>query len=786
MNTIRLLVIEDDLIDQRTIQRALKKSFLQVAPEFADSLEDADLLLEKEWDLIITDYNLPQTNGVEILKHLREEKKLTVPIIVMTGLGSETIANEAMDAGAFDFLTKNLITPEGIGLAVRNAIRVSKQQKEANVLLAKIQEREKQLMETQKIAGLGSWEYDIETNIIQWTDESFRIFGREKSKGALEYGEFINSVIEEDRDILLDAVNQAIEKHVSYEIVTRHIHEESGNVIYVSGRGEPFFENGILKKLYGTVMDVTAQKNIENELINSRLQAENMARLKQDFLANMSHEIRTPMNAILGFTDIVMKENINTNVKEKVGRIQQAGNNLLVIINDILDFSKIEAGQLEIEKVKFDLFKCMDQVKCQLEDIAKNKNIRLIFNINPETPKIVKGDSVRLNQILINLINNGLKFTEKGFVEVRAKIKEETGKRVVVQFEVEDTGIGIPKSKQSNMFESFTQAASDTSRKYGGTGLGLAICKSLVELQNGELWLESEEGVGSIFKFTIDFGVCVQTMDEEEEESVSADDIDLSGLKLLLVEDNLMNRELAIHFFDQWNIDYDVAENGQIGVDKVGQGEFEVVLMDISMPVMDGYTATKTIRELDSIKKNIPIIAMTANAFSNDIEKCFDIGMNDHISKPFKAVELKNKIYSLVRYGKALKIESVYRKKQATKKQKSEDSEVLISLEMLNEMSGGNKEFIQEMLTIYCQETPSTLERLQKGVEAKDPDEIKAAAHKFRSPAGLLGITKAVELAEFIELNVYDETKNDEIKIAITHLFEIANKSVEQTKKIEL
>jgi len=650
--------------------------------------------------------------------------------------------------------------------------------------LAKIQEREQQLTETQKIAGLGSWEYNIDKNTIHWTEESFRIFGRDRSRGDLSYNEYIDSAIEEDRDILVDAINKAIKLHVSYEIITRHIHVETGAIIHVSGRGEPYFENGILSKLYGTVMDISAQKKTENELIKSRLEAESLARLKQDFLANMSHEIRTPMNAILGFTGIVLKEEINQNVKEKVERINQAGNNLLVIINDILDFSKIEAGQLEIEDVKFDLFKCLDQVKGQLEGIAENKNIRLIFNISTEIPKIVKGDSVRLNQILINLIHNGLKFTEKGFVEVRAKVKEACQKRLIIQFEVEDTGIGIAKNKHKNIFESFTQASSDTSRRYGGTGLGLAICKSLVKLQNGELWLESEEGVGSVFKFTIDFGVCVQTLAEDDDD-VAEDEIDLSGVKLLLVEDNLMNRELAIHFFEEWEIDYDVALNGKIGVDKIEDGNFEVVLMDLSMPVMDGYTATKEIRQLNSKKKDVPIIAMTANAFSNDIEKCFDVGMNDHISKPFKAVDLKNKIHSLVRKRRAFKIESVYRKKQAKKKQESEGSEILVSLDLLNEMSGGNKEFIIEMLALYCKETPVTLKRLIVGVENNDPLEIKAAAHKFRSPAGLLGVTKAVELAEFIELNVFEESKSEEIKIAIKQLIMIANKSVDQTKGIK-
>ena len=517
MDPIKLLVIEDDLIDQRTIKRALSKSFLNVNPEFISSLKEVDGKLSQEWDLIITDYHLPHNNGVEVLKYLKDQKGLKIPILVMTGVGSEEIANEAMEAGAFDFLTKNLITPEGIGLALRNAIRVSKKQAETEALLERLKENELQLVETQKIAGLGSWEFDFINDILLWSEQTFKIFGRNKNKGAWTHDDYINSVIEEDRDLLIEAINNALHKKLSYEVTVRHLKDDTGELIYVSGRGVPYVENGEVTKLHGTLMDVTKQKEVESELINARLVAENMARIKQDFLANMSHEIRTPMNAILGFTDILMDQEINDSVKRNVHKIKQASNNLLVIVNDILDYSKIDAGQLEIESVKFDIKKCLKDAVDQLEPLASKKNLRLFLKIDEKIPSLVEGDPVRLTQVLINLVNNAIKFTKKGFVEIRVELAEELQEGVRLKFQVEDTGIGIQKSKQAKIFDSFTQAASDTTRNYGGTGLGLAICKNLVELQKGKIWLESELGVGSTFNFTVDFGQVDESKEEADE-----------------------------------------------------------------------------------------------------------------------------------------------------------------------------------------------------------------------------------------------------------------------------
>lgn len=781
MDSIKLLVIEDDLIDQRTIKRALSKSFLNVNPEFISSLKEVDEKLSQEWDLIITDYHLPHNNGVEVLKYLKDQKGLKIPILVMTGVGSEGIANEAMEAGAFDFLTKNLITPEGIGLAVRNAIRVSKKQSETDALLERLKENELQLVETQKIAGLGSWEFDFINDVLIWSEQTFKIFGRNKDKGAWTHDDYINSVIEEDRDLLIEAINNALHKKLSYEVTVRHLKDDTGELIYVSGRGVPYVENGKVTKLHGTLMDVTKQKEVESELINARLVAENMARIKQDFLANMSHEIRTPMNAILGFTDILMEQEISDPVKKNVHKIKQASNNLLVIVNDILDYSKIDAGQLEIESVKFNIKKCLEDAVDQLEPLASKKNLRLFLKIYENIPSLVEGDSVRLTQVLINLVNNAIKFTKKGFVEIRVGVEEKLKDGVRLKFEIEDTGIGIQKSKQAKIFESFTQATSDTTRNYGGTGLGLAICKNLVELQKGKIWLESELGVGSIFNFTIDFG----SVDESPKESVSElniEDVDLSGTKLLLVEDNQMNRELASHFLNQWNVSFEVAQNGLECLEILKSTSFDLILMDLSMPVMDGYTATEKIRSSSDSYSQVPIIAMTANAFSSDIEKCFDLGMNDHISKPFKALDLKVKINNLVRGEKQLfpKIN----RNSSFEGGLVNSIEPLISLETLKDMGNGDMGFVRDMINIYQSETPITLGRISKAIENADQNELKSAVHKFRSPAALLGISLAVDLAEFIELNVFNEDKTEEVEIAIKKLLRLANQSLVEVENL--
>jgi signal transduction histidine kinase/HPt (histidine-containing phosphotransfer) domain-containing protein len=517
------------------------------------------------------------------------------------------------------------------------------------------------------------------------------------------------------------------------------------------------------------------QKTFEDNLTEAKLKAEKLVRLRQDFLANMSHEIRTPMNAIIGFTDIVLENELTFLVRDKVEKIKQSGENLLVIINDILDLTKIETGKLGVEKINFSLEKVLDNVMNQLETIANDKKVRLVFNKDLDVPENLNGDPVRLYQILTNLLDNAIKFTEKGFVELRVKIPDCRGGNSKIQFEIEDTGIGIPLSKQERIFDSFAQASVTTTRKFGGTGLGLSICKKLVHLLGGEIWLNSEKNVGSTFFFTISSASVLGILETEKSK---IEDFNIEDTLVLLVEDNMMNRELTSHFLKEWGVKYDVAENGELGLHKVNEKNYDIILMDLSMPKMNGYEATKKIRSFKNAKACVPILAMTANAFKDDIDKCFEVGMNDHISKPFKSRELKSKIFHLVDRTKKLKAppESML---NASNQKKEEP---LFSLDLLKEMGGDNQVFIEEMVKIYSTQSPITLEKLSEAVESWEIEGIKNAAHKLRSPSALMGISEAVELAEFIEMHASNEEKLEAVKGAAEKLNMLINKVVLEIK----
>ena len=371
-------------------------------------------------------------------------------------------------------------------------------------------------------------------------------------------------------------------------------------------------------------------------------------RAKHQFLANMSHEIRTPMNAIKGMTDILIRRNPKDDQKEYLNTIKQSSDSLLVIINDILDISKIEAGKVELEQEPFSINELVNNVHTIMQFKAEEKGLRLLKDI-PKEALYVEGDATRLRQILINLIGNAIKFTEKGLVTTSIK-SEKVGNKTKVHFTISDTGIGIDEDRKEKIFKSFEQAYGDTSRKFGGTGLGLSISKMLVELQGGTIYVESEKGKGSQFHFTIPFAIA-ENIDEglKEEDSTTNVADQLKGIRILLAEDNQFNAVVAQEELEDAieGVLVEVAENGLIAVEKLKSSHFDVILMDVQMPTMNGYEATKAIRALDNEKAKTPIIAMTANVFKEEIDACQQAGMNDFIGKPFDTNELLQKIYNL-------------------------------------------------------------------------------------------------------------------------------------------
>ena len=413
-----------------------------------------------------------------------------------------------------------------------------------------------------------------------------------------------------------------------------------GSDFWVDATIVPFLnEQGISERYISIHTDITRRKHNEVELLEAKNVAERATQSKSDFLANVSHEIRTPMNAIIGMTHLALQTDLNKQQQNYIIKVHRSAESLLGIINDILDFSKIEAGRLEFEQINFELSDVVDNMVNLIGYRAEEKGIGVSISIESDVPHKLTGDPLRISQVLINLGTNAVKFSEKGdHVSLKVSLLEVTDSDALLRFDIQDTGIGMSQELQDRLFESFTQADTSTTRKYGGTGLGLFISRQIVRGLGGDIWVQSEEGVGSTFHFTIRFAR--QQADDEQAEPVHVDQagVDqalekLRGARVLLVEDNDINMELANELLTAEGIEVGCAFDGQQAIGMLASEPFDAVLMDLQMPVLDGLEATRCLRAQEAFK-DLPIIAMTANVMKSDQEKVMAVGMNDYIAKP--------------------------------------------------------------------------------------------------------------------------------------------------------
>lgn len=522
-----------------------------------------------------------------------------------------------------------------------------------------------------------------------------------------------------------------------YEI---EILRKDGKSIWVMISGAPYYnEKNEIMGTVGIHLDITDRKKMEEELILAKEVAEKSLRSKDMFVANMSHEIRTPMNAIIGMSRLLADSGLTEKQHNYINAIRSSSDNLLAIVNDLLDFAKLESGKMELELIPSNLKTLIRNVIQLWELKIDEKGLFFEKHIDEALFDCYLIDPIRISGVLTNLLHNALKFTKKGKLELNVRIDKQMKTVDRITFEVKDTGIGIPSDKLNGVFESFVQAESSTTRNYGGTGLGLSIAKDLVHLMGGELLVQSEVGTGSMFHFTLN-------LIKSEEVVVQQDILDLEGMggvSVLLVEDNQINRFMAQTILEQWKVDVTCAENGGEAVDLLKTSTFDLILMDMQMPVLDGLQATWMIR--NKLKVTTPIIALTANAIKGELEKCIEAGMNGFVSKPFTQEVLQKEMNRILNLDK-LNME--------TTTTDNRENTTLLDLTLLYRNTNSDAAFMKKMVLLVIDETSNKVKEMESLLLEKNSEKISRMAHSMKPSIDHVAIQPIRDLLREIEAGI--------------------------------
>jgi PAS domain S-box-containing protein len=534
--------------------------------------------------------------------------------------------------------------------------------------------------------------------------------------------------------------------------------------------------------------DITDQKRIATELTeaivfaelatqlaeeakikaeNATVIAENAVKAKQQFLSNMSHEIRTPMNAIIGFTKVLLKTDLSVKQKEYLTSIKMSGDALIVLINDILDLAKVDAGKMTFEQIPFKMSISIATMLHLFETKIQEKNLTLIKEYDDKIPKVLVGDPVRLHQIILNLVSNAVKFTSEGKITVSIQLLSEDDEKVTIQFSISDTGMGIPKDRIDKIFENFQQASSGTARLYGGTGLGLAIVKQLVEPQNGTISVKSKIDVGSTFSFILPFQKT--KADVEIVPQLVELDPGITNIKVLVVEDIALNQLLMRTLLDDFGFECDIATNGKIAIEMLQSKSYDIILMDLQMPEMNGFETTEYIRH--TMNSLIPIIALTADVTTADLTKCKAVGMNDYIAKPVDDRLLYSKIVGFVKKNMLLNetIEILSAENITVK---------CTNMDFLKQHTKSNHALMMEIITLYLEQTPSLIKTMKQSLFTKDWNLLYTTIHKLIPSFSIVGISTDFEnMAKKVQEYAGTQQETDKIPALVTQLESICNQA---------
>jgi len=765
---LKILIIEDDASDLMFLQRAIRDTGYMTDVLAAESVSRGiELCSMSVFDCIFLDYTFTESNGLEFLKQFRERGYHT-PVIMVTSVLEKSIESEALRLGAFDYMTKNLVTADSIGQAIRYALKINNAQRQSVEFKKALIEIEQKLEAIVASSPLIFFSIDNQGMINMFRGNGVKRLGIESKdivgKSIFDVWHKIPLTINDYMSALLGKESMFKNKHGQF-------HFESHYTVIRDSSNEPV-------SVIGVVMDITDLKNTEEELVKTLAIAQESTKIKEQFLANMSHEIRTPIHGIISLVKILSGTALNEEQKKYLDAVQYSADNLMVIINDILDISKIEAGKMTFEEIPFSIKSIAQHAIDLFNTKAQDKGILLELNIVNEIPKTLLGDEVRLSQVLNNLISNAVKFTHEGKVTLSLSLEQVYDDSCVINICVRDTGIGIPKDKVSTVFECFTQTGDDITRKYGGTGLGLSIVKRITELQGGTIAIESELGKGTAFIVKLPYTI-VEHSEIEESIVDQSEDLHLHHtLNVLVVEDNPINQMILQKILNDWGATIFIANNGLEAVELMKVSQYDIILMDIEMPEMNGYEATKAIRTLNTHGATVPIMAMTAHASSTELEKYKSVGMNDYMSKPFNQEDLKRTLLRLT--GANLKMEDSTAVESLPMNLEVESSQTkLICLDGLRAMSDDN-EFIKDFIVLFMENMPDSIAKLKEAIGSKDWHTISQIAHKIKPSFSYLGMKDMHALSLEIETNAKQGVNLDEIPESVNKVIETSLRAIKE------